>query len=320
MSGIKRVMDKNPGYRICLANGQGWHMMATQGTSSWVEKLASMMELQPYNGNGYPRLILIRNNITKTKWNQPICYLDEDIHEYFPRSGWKACRVPAFRIWTHCEVSDVVCEMSNDKTHELDIIRMQLVFFPIFQRAQQTGGLPLHSALTEKNGSGFLLVGSGNAGKTTCCSSLRSPWHALCDDETLIVPNGKGQYMAHPLPTWSDYLMYRTNRTLNIQTHLPVSALFFLEQAQTDDTIPLGVGQSAVRLSRHAIEVCRRGWMHLSKKELRALRNVIFRNACEIAKAVPAYILRLSLAGGLCDQIEEVIRKDPVAVSNIYLN
>jgi hypothetical protein len=58
----------------------------------------------------------------------------------------------------------------------------------------------------------------------------------------------------------------------------------------------------------------------ITRKDLEAfaLRNVIFRNACEIAKAVPAYILRLSLSGGLCDQIEDVIRKDPVAVSNIY--
>jgi SynChlorMet cassette protein ScmC len=170
------------------------------------------------------------------------------------------------------------------------------------------GGLPLHAALVERNGMGILLAGHGGAGKSTCCQRLPSSWHALCDDETLVVINEEKQYFAHPFPTWSDYLWKRSERTWNVQKYVPLSAIFLLEQSETDEAIRIGQGQGATFINTLATDVCRRNWRNLDRKEERAQRKQLFQNACELARAVPAFKLRFSLNGRFWEKIEEVLR------------
>jgi len=288
-----------------LANGQGWHLIATEGVGSWLEKLASIMQLKTCDGNGYPKLIFSRKEKGEEWLEEPICCPDWNLREKFPSTGWKTRKSHAIQIWSHCDVPDVFCEIGDEESYELDILRMLLAVHPIFEGAQYSGGLPFHAALVERNGIGILLAASGNKGKSTCCRRLRGPWNPVCDDETLVVRDDQKRYLVHPLPTWSDYLMKRSERTWNVQKYLPLSAIFFLEQAEIDKVVPIGQGQAAILAYQSATELTLPSWMKLDLKEMRAAKKKLFENACELAKSIPAFKLQVSLRGKFWEEIEK---------------
>jgi len=301
---IKAVADFQKGYCFTLANGQRWHMIATEKLRSWLENLASIMELKTSEPNGYPKLIFIQKE-SRTKWWPELA--KQIKQEVFPRNDWKVHNLKALQIWSHPDVPDIICEIGPEDDDTLDIIRMWLSLHPIYQRAQDSGGLPIHAALIERNGIGVLLAAPGDTGKSTCCHRLASPWQALCDDETLIIPDVKGIYFAHPFPTWSDYLWQRHERTWNVEKHVPLFAIFFLEQAATDEVLGIGPGQAAIFIYQSATQVYQRSWRNLNREEGKAQRKKVFENACELAKAIPAYKLRVSLYGHFWEEIEKVL-------------
>lgn len=290
-----------------LANGQGWHLIATEGLGSWVDKLASIMQLRTYDGNGYPKLIFSRREKGKEWLEEPICCLDSNLPEKFPSTGWKTRKSHAIQIWSHCDVPDIFCEIGDEESYELDILRMLLALHPIFESVQYSGGLLFHAALIERNGIGLLLAASGNTGKSTCCRRLPGLWNPVCDDETLVVRDDQKRYLVHPLPTWSDYLMKRSERTWNVEAHVPLAAIFFLEQAEADEVVPIGQGQAAILAYRSVTQVCHRNWMNLNREEVRAYRKKIFDNTSKLARAVPAFKLRVSLKGRFWEEIERVL-------------
>jgi SynChlorMet cassette protein ScmC len=161
--------------------------------------------------------------------------------------------------------------------------------------------------LQQIQGKGILLAAPADTGKSTCCRRLPPPWKALCDEETLVLSNDAKHYIAHPFPTWSDYFRKRSHRTWDVQRHIPVSALFFLEQSEEDEVIPLGKGEAAVLAQQLAIHVCYRYFTHLDHEQVRTRKEILFENACEIAKTIPAFKLRVSLTGRFWEKIEAVI-------------
>ena len=178
MNIIKAISDNKSGYCIRLANGQRWQLIATEGKRSWVEKLASIMELETCDGNGYPKLIFIRKETDKQRRGEPICYLAPTMQDSLSRGGWQARKLPAIHVWYHRDVPDVICEYGHEESHELDILRKSLALYPIFRRAQEAGGFPLHAALVERNGEGVLLAASAEiafaAGNHGCRRAGRS--------------------------------------------------------------------------------------------------------------------------------------------------
>ena len=188
-----------------------------------------------------------------------------------------------------------------------DIQMMRMALQPIYQRSQDTGGLPLHAALVEQNGFGILLAAQGGIGKSTCCRRLRGPWRALCDDEALIVRDHKQGYLVHPFPTWSDYLLKRSKQTWNVQRYLPMSAIFFLEQSGADAVVPIGQGQASVLLYQSAMQVCSRNWMNLNRDGLSMLRKQLFENACDLVQRIPTFKLQVSLEGEFWEEMEKVL-------------
>jgi SynChlorMet cassette protein ScmC len=203
---MKPMLDHEMGYGMRLANGQGWHIMATGGVGPWVKKLARIMELKTSDRNGSPRLIFMRGGKDKAGGDAPVGLLDRNLLKSLPNRGWKACKLIAVQIWSHRDVPDVICDIGHGENYVQEIIKMLQILNPIFQKAKRAGGLPLHAALAERNGMGFLLAGPGDTGKSTCCHRLPGPWKALCDDESLVVRDHQKGYLAHPFPTWSDYL------------------------------------------------------------------------------------------------------------------
>ena len=307
---MSRTSQNPHGYSLCLASRQGWYIMGRGESRPWVEKLASIMELTPCQPNGLPKLVFIQRDPHEDEFKPPVPLVPPLMRKDLPESGWKVHDLKALRLWTHHELSDVICEIGHEHDRALDIVRMSLALAPIHKQAQQSGGLPLHGGLVEWRGTGVVLAAPGHGGKSTCCRRLPWPWQALSDDETLVVRDEQGQYFAHPFPTWSDHLWQRSQKTWNVQQHLPFSAVFFLEQAESDGVVPLSQSKAAVWINRLATEMSRRSWRNLNPDEERDLKIRLFENASKLASVVPAFKLRVSLTGRFWEEMERVLEED----------
>jgi len=296
------------GYLLQLGNKQGWQLVPTEGVRLEVHELARIMGLKSYEPNGYPKVIFIRSRPGSWQCEETTTIQQKNMREVFHGFGWKPHDLELLRVWSHDTVPDVVCEVRNETgDSELDMLSVRLSLYAIYQRAQEAGGLPFHAALIERDGKGVLLAGPKDTGKTTCCRRLPSPWSVLCDEETLVLSNDAKHYIAHPFPTWSGYFRKRSERTWDVQKHIPVSAIFFLEQAEEDEVIPVGKGEAAVFAQQSSMQVCYRYWNNLDHEELKTLKKKLFNNACKFCKAIQAFRLRVSLTGRFWESIDAVL-------------
>jgi len=294
-------------YLLPLSDGQAWRIIATEGVKSWVDRLAKIMGLSQCESNEYPRLIFIWNKSFAGSGSELIGRLGSDLKKGLPPEGWNPWNYSDLRLWSHPDAQDVVCEIGPVQGTEQDILRMRSSLQPVYQKAQDAGGLPLHAALVKRNGMGVMLAGPKNTGKSTCCSRIPRPWYTLSDEETLVIMSNENGYMAHPFPTWSDYLTKRSNRTWKVRNHLPLSSIFFLEQSDTDEVTPIGLGEAAVFVYQTAMQVCHRYFTHLEYEQVRTRKEILFENACKLAKTVPAFKLRVSLRGRFWEKMESVL-------------
>ena len=294
-------------YLLPLSDGQAWRITATEGVRAWVDRLARIMGLNKCVSNEYPRIIFIWNKYPAVSGSELIGRLGSDLKKGFPPEGWNPQNYSYVRFWSHPEVEDVVCETWPVKGTQQEILRMRSSLQPVYQKAQDVGGLPLHAALVRRNGMGVMLAGPKKTGKSTCCRRIPEPWGVLCDEETLIVPNDKKQYFAHPFPTWSDYLLRRSQRTWKVQNHIPVLAVFFLEQSETDKVIALGQGEAGALINQSSMQVCYRYWNNIDNQLARTHKKGLFENACELSKSIPAFKLRVSLRGRFWEEMEKVL-------------
>ncbi|MEE9604789.1 MAG: SynChlorMet cassette protein ScmC, partial [Candidatus Scalindua sp.] len=197
--------------------------------------------------------------------------------------------------------------IDNDGSYDLEIVNMLNSLHPIYQRVQDGGGLPLHAALLELDEKGILLAAPGDTGKSTSCRRLPDYWNPLCDDEALVVFDHENRYRAHPFPTWSEYLWKSSDKTWNVQHSVPLHAIFFLEQAESNEVFPLGEGKAAVSINQSATEVSRRLRRKLDDQTKRPLAKLQFDNACNMAKSIPSFTLRASLHGRFWEEMEKTL-------------
>ena len=295
-------------YLLRLGNGQGWLLTSTRGVKSEVGRLARLMGLEPCALEEYPKLIFIRGG----QGQRPN---EETISRRFDKTGsnlccvsWKAYDLRVCRVWYHHDTPDLICEMRHDEdVYEEKILSMRLSLYPIYQQVLETGGLPLHAGLAEHRGKGVLLAAPRNTGKSTSCRRLPPSWLSLCDEEALIVRHAERRYLVHPLPTWSDYFEKRSNRTWKVNNHLPLTSIFLLEKSTVDEVIPLGQGEATAFVNQLALQMCYRYWADLGPTEMRSRRTQLLENICELARAVPAFKLRVSLDGRFWEKIETVL-------------
>jgi SynChlorMet cassette protein ScmC len=300
---ISEKTDNGFSYSLRLADGQCWHLVSSRGLKSWAARFASIMELKADESNTSPRLIFIQMESGKKKFEELVSRQDLLKNNKLPRCGWKAQDFNDCRIWSHGDTEDIVLEINCGKENP-EFFAMRLSLYALYQRAQEKGGLPFHAALVEQDGKGILLAAPAETGKSTCCRRFPSQWRVLADDETLVVRNGQKQYFAHPFPTWSNHIMKRSQRTWDVQQNVPLSLIFFLEHGAPDKAFHLGQGEAAALIFNSSEQVFYRNWFCLGQEEARLLHKKAFDNACELARAVPAFMLRLSLNGRFWEEIE----------------
>jgi len=189
---------------------------------------------------------------------------------------------------------------------------MRRIASMIAREAMVWGGLLFHGALAEYRGSGFLMAGPGCIGKSTASRRLPLPWRSLSDDMSLVVRDGKGRLWAHPWPTWSSLWHDRPEATWAVEQAIPLRAVFFLDQAPVDRVEPVNATQATAMILESAEELVHEvkfvvedvdaGW---------TLSSEVLGVARELARAVPAFSLQVSLGGRFWEHIEKVLPVGP---------
>jgi SynChlorMet cassette protein ScmC len=203
----------------------------------------------------------------------------------------------------------VVC-VPRPSTHSVRLyIQFTGLSLTFAHDAQTRGGVLLHGALAEKNGISVILAAPGGTGKTTASDRLPAPWRSLCDDTTLVVRDSRGNYWAHPWPTWSRFLGRESGGTWDVQNAVPLEGVFFLSRAVEDRVESVGPGHAVSLLVECAEQASQLMAQGLKKEETRALRLERFNNLCALARVVPTHVLHISLTGAFWQEIEQTLRK-----------
>lgn len=296
-------------YALNLSDGNNWCITCDEQNIRMVDKLASIMNLKKCSSNDIPKLIFSKMEKDRNPVNDTIFSIRNSSND---NTGWKHhdSITRTTRIWIHPSIEDVICEVDSKGLEIFEYMNMWYSVLPIYNRSINHAGMPFHAGLAEIDGHGILFVASGGTGKSTCCRRLPDYWKPLCDDEALVVLNSEKEYRAHPFPTWSEYLRKLSDKTWDVQYSVPLSAIFFLQQADNDEVIPLSIAQSSAFITESASQVCIDSRIFLkSREELIEFRRKLFDNAFNLAMSIPAFYLRVSLNGKFWEEIENVLNK-----------
>lgn len=285
-------------YLLDLGLGPSWILSGPGLIRPIVEKLADALRLRPGTHDAWPRIVL---------GSKPTGFSKGSNARSVPTHGWRAMDLGGSRIWSHDDVADVFCEVDWCGNPNGVFLAWTSIVHCIYQRAIQSGGLPLHAALVERGGKGVALLGSSGRGKSTCCLRLPQSWHALSDDHTLVLAGEGPGFDARPFPTWGELLQGEGITLPDIQCKVPLAALFFLEQTGSDEIRPIGTGEAAVKIYESAIQTFWSNLEALEKIQPRVMRARLFENACRLSEAVKSYILGVSLTGQFWEKIDGVI-------------
>lgn len=219
---------KGSQYRLALRNGQEWILKADPELEDWLNHLSHILMLEEVEpGNAGP------------SWR--FCFSNPD-QRMFDGDGWVTSNSRWMSNHVRKDGTDLISEIIPYERGDPkeDIVRMMLAIQTLYLAVWPYGGIPVHAALLERRGEGILIAAPGGTGKSTCADRVPLPWHALCDDSVLLIPVD-GMYYAHPLPTWSDFLMRDlNNRRWDVGYAVPVNGIWFLEHGKQDRAISVG--------------------------------------------------------------------------------
>ena len=316
LTGMAEPESHLRGFTLQLGDGSHWWIGSMPVVSNWVEKLASMLQIHPGNTDGTNLMVFLEGNASLAEIKELVAPesgwapLNKKVKRLVaPDSGWIALNNSFLRLWYGMDSPDLVVElktpMSRNKGY--DSLRLALQF--VFRRSLPRGGLPVHAALVEHQGKGFLLVGTSGTGKSTCCRRLSPPWRARCDDEVLLTLAPDGRYLAHPFPTWSDYFSLQQKDILQSQSqdYSHLAGIFFIEKSPSDECLPMDPAKALIEIIIASQIVLDRHLWYCDPKEASSLRAVMFANACKLVHQVPAFHLRVSLTGRFWEQIEAAL-------------
>ena len=206
-----------------------------------------------------------------------------------PKKGWTVVgEETGIMTWLHQSTAETFVTFSPGLKGRAPIF--VLPWPAILADLAARGGGIFHGGLAVRDGRGLLFAAPPGGGKTTALSRLPSPWQVLADDATLVWPAGDG-FCASPLPTWS-VLTGRNPAIAAIGTwrlaeQLPLAGILFLEKCAGLELArcqPIEVAPALYQaLSEHPRVVANRG----------PLRQNLFHTACELARAMPTWRLRL---------------------------
>ncbi len=304
-------MNNYTGYCLSFNQSIGRHIIAPEDEKPLLNKMAEITGLpSACENNNFPKLLLTRSFPFSDKNIKIIfdSYLESD--KLLPETGWEETDFNLVKIFSHPDLHDVVCCIQEKRDMSCDMVILSFLFYVFYSDLVKKGGLPLHGGLIEYDNRGVILAGPSGSGKSTCCSRVPKPWNSICDDEVMLIPEVGGNYMLHPVPTWSNYFFDPGSKsTWDVQKSYPCEAIFFLEKANVDEVVLIGQGRSAVRIYESAMESFSRYFAYIPEPEQKEIGSKVFEAACELAKNVPAFKLMVSESGTFWLNIESEINK-----------
>ena len=204
--------------------------------------------------------------------------------------------------------------LDSPAMHTIAMMRMADV---LARDAQRHGAVLVHGTLAERDGVGVVFAGASQVGKSTAARRLPAPWRSLADDAVLIVPDSGGGYRAHPWPTWSRFFdgeagVGDENGSWDVQSSVPLAAVYFLSQADQDRMEPLEHAAQATALLVDCVEAVSRGLVRdLSPEAAQRVRLEQLANVEAVVAAVPAHRLEVSLTGAFWRLLEGTLAQLP---------
>lgn len=286
-------------YKLTLSDGRTWAFSAIEIIEPWLDSFAEIMQLKQCSESDVIDIKLVFIAY-KPSEEPPLDCLGEKWNMY------KAGSI--FRVWRHSKIAEIFIELEVKQIDNkyMRITSMWNSLSPLFRHYTENSGGPMHAAFAGFKGKGILIAAPGNTGKSTSISRLPDYYDKVSDDTVLIVKS-KDTYRCHAIPTWSDYISNRKKSTFDVQSSLPLKAIFFLEQADKDQVIPIAPGKASLEIFESYKQLwstyCHRMDEDTKKKQqLQTLDNSIY-----LAKSIPCYKMKATLHGQFWKEIEKVL-------------
>mgnify|MGYP001411143347 CR=1 FL=1 len=273
-------------YHLALKNNQHWILEADPGLGDWLQHFTA--------------ILMLREAVPGEKAPSWRFSLAERENQKSPGDGWVSSWSQWQSIHAKMDGTDIITGIvpydRSDKKE--DVVRMMLAIQSLYLAVWPCSGIPVHAALLEREGQAILIAAPGGTGKSTCATRIPPPWRALCDDSVLMVPSG-GLYCAHPLPTWSDFLMRdQYDRRWDVEAAVPVTGIWFLEHGDEDNGSPIGKGEAASRLYQSAVQIsgaCMR--KQGNEPVYTDWHTALFSRCCDAVAPLSCGVLKATLEG-----------------------
>ena len=296
---LKQFTGTEKTYKLSLSDNVTWRFKATEKISPWLEHFANIMQLDETKEENFDRSLLFLALKDSNK-----------LPEINKTGNWNHYKQGAvYKVWSHDSHHEDFIELNLDyiKHDEIKFINMWSSLKPLFRYyVEKNGTGPVHAALAEFNGKGILIAAQGGTGKSTCSRRLPSYWNPLSDDMALIVKTIDNSYKVHPMPTWSDHLWNLKQSKFNTKHSVPLKAIFFLEQSDKDEVVPLTTTVAAQQIFESSKQVWESYWKKISKEDEKKMVHIVFHNSFDLAMNTPCYKLKATLHGEFWNKIEEV--------------
>jgi SynChlorMet cassette protein ScmC len=289
-------------YRLGLANGDSWVLYVSYDLITWGKELARILGLKEETAHHQnPKKIFFCTDETK-------CYC-EIISQNSNHSKISRYSFPGMELRYYSSTNSyfVINSLIHHKLRHMRYFPMMSALYPIYRDVMKNGGIVLHAALLHHPDiGGIAILASGGTGKSTCAETISPPWSSYCDDMMLVVRAPDSLYYAHPLPTWSNIILNPTHIPLRaMDDYIRLDGLFFLNRAEYDKVIALPAIDAAQWIYESSIQTFGGFIDYMTKEEQFKHKNIIFYNACQLARNCPSFILKALYHGYFWREIEK---------------
>ncbi len=167
-------------FTLPLNRDIAWAFEASGAAEKWLESFAGAMGIAPGEGSADRRIHFEVMPCRPGEFFGP--HLRQCANK-LSREKWKLREFPDMVFFEHPALSEIICEIAPGVDRPQLVQQMRRALLPVYIDALLSGGLPVHGALVEIDGSGVILAGRSGAGKST--ASRRFPplggsWGTIC--------------------------------------------------------------------------------------------------------------------------------------------
>jgi SynChlorMet cassette protein ScmC len=295
-------------FGLQFRNAEARRLVAGPGAATWLQDFAGIMGLTEQSEASWPVILFFQRAERKADLEiATLRQLEDAAEKELPGSEWLPRQMGFLRLWSHAGGTDLLCELPKVGSREGAALMMRHACHAIHQQALPGGGVFFHAALVKRGSKAILMVGPSGSGKSTCARRIREPWVALCDDSVLVVKDEGSVYWAHPFPTWSDIQEGTWDKRWEVQSSLPLVAIFFVYKAEKDKALLLGQSQVLFLVFRMMQVLHPIISPYRNHQEKTDTQKIFFDNASHLARAVPGFSLGVSRTGRFWEEMERVV-------------